>query len=407
MATDISSMKRKYREAVKGEYPEELTIKLQKEADQKYGENPNQTCATYTVEEFEGRNASILAKLTNIRSVRDDQQGKGGLSLNNLFDITRGMETVKFSEQPATVIMKHVIPASFAVQTHGEPLVTLFRDTRDADRQSNFGGTFVLNRSLDRTTAEAMYELRGTSNFFVDVVAAPDYEEGVITYLQQQSKNIRIAQFSHLEKLPKYVGDDTYGLKDIKGMLTGRVGIQDYYLTSIRSAKDFILDPAVTTKDGTIHAITTQPTPEELSDLDLAWKINVAAVRSNGIVFVKNGRSVAIGAGQVERFGALVQAIVKGMQKYMDLQGITYDPLQGARAAIDAIAAGTMNNPFAGAVCSSDAFFPFPDSIKQLWRAGVKAVVQPYGSERDHEVIDAANKYHIAMPATLERCFVH
>ena len=130
--------------------------------------------------------------------------------------------------------------------------------------------------------------------------------------------------------------------------------------------------------------------------------LNIAGTRSNGIVIVKDGVSVAMGSGQVERVGAVEQAIIKGMQKAMDREGIPYDPLLGI--------AGYVNlaiNPFEGASASSDAFFPFPDSIDRLARVGVSAVVQPYGSRRDYQVIQAANRHNIAMPATLERCFCH
>jgi phosphoribosylaminoimidazolecarboxamide formyltransferase/IMP cyclohydrolase len=125
-------------------------------------------------------------------------------------------------------------------------------------------------------------------------------------------------------------------------------------------------------------------------------------VKSNGIVVVRNGVTQAVGSGQVERFGAVAQCIVKGMQKAMDREGIRYDSLRGI--------AGYENlkdNPFKGASASSDAFFPFPDSVEIFGRVGVSAIVQPYGSIHDAEVIDAANKYNMAMPATLERCFLH
>ncbi len=406
MATDITAMKRKYRERNEGEYPDELTIKLQKETDQKYGTNPNQTCAIYKIISINDKETYLTPCLTSLQSVRNDDQGKGGLSLNNLEDITRGMEALKFFERPTAIIMKHVIASGFATQTGTENLTQLFGYARDTDRQSNFGGTFISNQPLDQTTAEAMYELRGTSPFFIDVVAAPSYEEGVVGYLQQQSKNLRIAQFFNLGILPKFVGDETRNLKELRGMPTGRIGIQDVYLSSIKSIEDFIVDPAVTHKDHT-YAIETLPTPQQLDDLLTAWRLNVGAVRSNGIVIVKNGRSIAIGAGQVERYGALAQAITKGMQKRMDILKLPYDPLSGAQTAIEYIDAERMDNPFEGAVLSSDAFFPFRDSIDLAARVGITAIAQPYGSERDYEVIQAANEHRIAMVATLERCFLH
>ena len=134
----------------------------------------------------------------------------------------------------------------------------------------------------------------------------------------------------------------------------------------------------------------------------MAWYLNISGARSNGVVFVRDGVTVAIGSGQVERVGAVEQAIVKGMQKAMDREGIIYDPLMGI-AGYEQL----KNQPFQGAVCSSDGFFPFDDSLKLLVRVGVTAAVQPFGSQNDDVVIKGANLYKVAMVATGERCFGH
>lgn len=403
-ATDISSFKRKYREKNEGDFPDEMIIKLKKDSDKKYGENPGQQCAVYTIDEINEKNTKKMAELTNLQYVRSDNKGKGGLSLTNEMDITRAMDNLKFfNDGKAVAIMKHNIVSGFAKQTSDEQkMVDLFRLARDADRRSNFGGTAVFNRILDMETAKAMFELRGESPFFVDVLAAPGYDDGVLAYVKEQSKNIRIAQFSSLDKLPKFQGDETYGLVSIKEMPGGRVGIQDVYLTSIKSKEDLVLHPKVVDKKGKEHTIDRAPTDEEASDLLTAWYLNIAGARSNGVVFVKNGVSIAMGSGQVERVGAVEQAIVKGMQKAMDREGIEYDALKGIEGSEK-----LSKNPFEGAACSSDAFFPFGDSIERLARVGVSAVVQPYGSISDFNVIETANKFKIAMPATLERCFGH
>jgi len=255
---------------------------------------------------------------------------------------------------------------------------------------------------LNRETAEAMYELK-EQGFFIDVVAAPEYDEGVVGYIEGQSKNIRIAAFSGLDKLPRFPGDETYGLLSFKEMPTGRMGVQDLYLTSIRSADDLILRPMVVEKkSGQKHAVNRVPTERELEDLLTAWYLNVVGGRSNKVVAVRDGMLVSMGSGQVERVGAVEQMIIKGMQKAMDREGIKYDALMGIQGS-----GRLKDNPFTGAVVSSDAFFPFPDSVHELASVGVSAVIQPYGSERDHFVIDAVNQYGMAAPATLERCFVH
>ena len=405
--TDISKFKLSYRERNVGDFPDELNIVLKKKNDLKYGENMHQHAAMYAMDSINGHNVSIISRLTNIRYVRTDDKGKGGLSLTNNMDIARAMGCLKyFGDTPSVVILKHNTVAGFAKQVnHDQTLDGLFRLARDADLESNFGGTVVFNKPLDMASAKALYELKGINPFFVDVLAAPGYEEGVLGYIEGQSKNIRPAEFSSLDKLPKFIGDETHGLLSFKMQENGEMGVQDIFLTRIKTVDDFILDPLVYDKKiepWQPHFIEYYPTPRELDDLVTAWRVNCAGARSNGIVFVKNGVTVAVGSGQVARVYAVKDAIVKGMQKRMDLEGIKYDKLMGIRGYRKLSA-----NPFDKAVCASDAFFPFADSIELFVRVGVSAVCQPFGSERDVEVIDRANKYKIAMPATLERCFGH
>jgi phosphoribosylaminoimidazolecarboxamide formyltransferase/IMP cyclohydrolase len=130
--------------------------------------------------------------------------------------------------------------------------------------------------------------------------------------------------------------------------------------------------------------------------------LNIAGARSNGIVIVNDGVTVAMGSGQVERVGAVEQAIIKGMQKAMDREGIKYDTLMGI-SGYEKLS----RNPFKGASLASDAFLPDRDSIDRMARVGITSVVHPFGSMYDSPVIDAANEYKMAMPATLERCFGH
>jgi len=385
------------------DFPESLDIKLKRIGHLKYGENPNQLAAMYVIEMINNNNAALIAELTNVRYVRDDQGGKGGLSLTNKMDITRGMDTLKFYiDIPAVVILKHNTVSAFARQTDNQTMTQLFRSARDADLESNFGGSVIFNKPLDMETAKALYELKGINPFFVDVLAAPGYEEGVLGYVQGQSKNVRIAEFSALKRLPKFAGDETYGLLSFKALSNGEMGVQDIFLSSLRTVDDFALHPYVIDKEGNTHIIQNVPTRAELEDLLTAWRINCTGARSNGVVFVKDGVTVAVGSGQVARVYAVKDAIEKGMQKAMDREAITYDKLMGIRGYKK-----LSENPFKGAVCASDGFFPFGDSLLLFRRVDVKVVCQPYGSERDMQVIDAANKLYIAMPATLERCFGH
>ena len=395
--TDITNAKLTYRERNEGDFPPQLHIILEKEWDLKYGENPNQHAAIYFL-----ANARKIAELTNLQSVRSDGKGKGGLSLTNTMDITRAMDNLKFfRDTPVAVVMKHNIVSGFAKQTNGQSQVELYRLARDADRRSSHGGTIAFTQPLGMETANALFELYDQGHI-IDVVAAPDYDEGVIGRIEKGSKNVRIGQFSSLDKLPRFPGDETYGLLSIKEMPTGRFGVQDIYLTSIKGPEQLITDPFVVDKQATKHAIETTPTSAQLDDLLTSWWLNVAGARSNGIVLVRNGVSVAVGSGQVERVGAVEQCIVKALQKAMDREGIRYDPLMGITGHEQ-----LRDNPLIGAAASSDAFFPFPDSVGLLGRMGIGSIIQPCGSVHDGEVIDEANKWKIPMVATLERCFGH
>ena len=384
MGTDVSDFKRTYREATEGEFPYQLTIELQREAPLRYGENPNQPAAVYS---FKG---SSLAEFTNIHLAKS---GKGGLSATNFMDVTRAMGFLKFFDMPAVAVMKHLIPSGFARQHEGNDQAAQYLLARDADARSAFGSVAVFNRPVEKATAEALMST------YVEGVAAPDFEEGALGILERKN-DLRVIFFSNLDRLPRFTGDDVGGLYDLKVLPTGRVVVQAPYLSSIRGVQDLILDPMVK-HEGKDYEVQHPPTEQEIEDMVTAWHINIG-VRSNGIVLVKDGVTLAVGSGQQERVGAVEQAIVKAYQKAMDRRGIKYDFRKGT---LDAFALSA--HPLAGSVCSSDAFFPFRDSIDCLANARVAAVIQPGGSVRDYEVIQAANEYKMAMAFTLERCFGH
>ena len=380
--TDVSDMKRTYRTAVAGDFPDELNIELVKECDLKYGENPNQPAAVYR---FKG---STLAEFTNVRLAKT---GKGGWSATNFMDVTRALEILKYFDGNAVAVMKHLIPSGFAtssLENKTEGLADLYRKARNADARSASGSIVVFNKALDKDGANALLES------FVECVAAPEYEEGVMNILDGK-KDLRVILYSNLDKLPKFVGDDTQGLYDLRTLPTGRLLVQKPYLTSIHGIENLVLDPMVNGK-----AVERKPSEKELEDMKTAWYVNFG-VRSNGIVFVKDGVTLAVGSGQQERVGAVEQSIVKGCQKIMDREKVEYDPLMGIGSE------KILSYALKGSVVSSDAFFPFPDSIELLARGGITGIIQPGGSIRDQEIIETVNKYQMAMAFTLERCFTH
>ncbi len=393
--TDVSDMKRTYRTVNTGVFPDTLELRMEKEYDLRYGENPNQPGAVYRL------SGQSIAEATNVRPAKS---GKGGLSATNLMDVTRALELLKFFGDPAVAVMKHLVPSGFARQHNGNSLDTIYVKARDADARSAFGSVVVFNRPVDQASAEAI------TSTYVEVVAAPEFEEGAMAALEKK-KDLRTVLFSNIDKMPKFVGDDTGGLYDLKALPTGRVIVQKPYLTSIRSVADLVLDPLVYTKDkeGNVtgsYVVERDPTPEEVGDMLMAWYVNFG-VRSNGIVFGKDGVTVAVGSGQQERVGAVEQAILKGWQKELARAG--YDiPLDAVPQHRDfLLAEGKITNPFKGAVMSSDAFLPYEDSVERAGSVGASAVIQPGGSVKDHEVIQAVNRYKMAMVYTLERCFGH
>ncbi len=405
--TDITDRKVEYRTRQEGDFPEELVIRLKKEWDLKYGENPGQHGAMYTLDRLGNLDASTIPMLTNLQSVRADGKGKGGLSLTNVSDITRAMDSAKyFFQLPTVVIMKHNIVSGFATDyKESTENAELFRTARDTDRLSNYGGTILFTMPVDLDTVDAMYELymQGKpGHWFPDVIAAPGYEEGVVERIQKKAAMVRIGEFASLDMLPKFVGDETYGLLSVKEMPTGRFGVQDIYLTNLKSVDDIINDPMIVDKRGGKHIVARDPNKREVNDLLTAWYLNITGARSNGVVMVKDGVSVAMGSGQVARIEAVTNAITKGMQKAMDREGIGYHRLYGIMGShrLDV-------NPFEGAVCSSDAFYPFTDCVEVLASVGVSATIQPFGSLSDSLVIDTANKLDMAMPAADRRCFGH
>lgn len=383
MPTDVSSFKEVYKTAIESSFPEEAAVIL---GDKKiplkavsirlrYGTNPHQPFAAYAPAESSNLSVGNLEILKG---------GKSGLSLTNLQDMSQALNILKYFNRPACAVMKHVNPCGFKVQTAEEPLEQIYRIARDCDARSAFGSIIGFNVRVDASTAEAIMES------FVEGVMAPDYDAAALEILRQnegttkRNNAVRVAKAAHMDAVPKYIGDDVSGCYNLRNLADGTLTVEVPYLTRIKSAADFITDPMITNSDpsknnGRDFVVGRQPTAKELDDCLTAWYVNIN-VRSNGIVFVKNGAAVAVGTGEQERIGAVEQAIDKAIKKGHGLQG---------------------------AVMSSDAFFPQRDSIDTVGARGVTAVVWPAGSLKDADVIQAANDNNIALMATLERCFLH
>jgi phosphoribosylaminoimidazolecarboxamide formyltransferase / IMP cyclohydrolase len=281
---------------------------------------------------------------TDLLSMVSKLHGKA-LSFNNLLDLDSGRRLVDEFEVPACAIVKHNNPCGCAI---GGGVDEAFRKALECDPMSAFGGIVCFNRKVDRYTAEQVNEI------FVELIFAPGYDEDALEVLQQK-KNIRILDNQERRNWPVSEHD----IKRVRG------GILVQHRDEDMEMRD---EMQVVTK--------RKPTEQEWGELLFAWKVS-KHVRSNGIVLSKELATVGIGAGQMSRVDSVRLAVEKAQQ-----------PLEGAALA-------------------SDAFFPFADGPQLAVDAGVRAIIQPGGSQRDHEVIEACDAADVAMVFTARRHFRH
>jgi phosphoribosylaminoimidazolecarboxamide formyltransferase/IMP cyclohydrolase len=315
-------------------------VKLQ---DLRYGENAHQQAALYR-DLFPAPGSLVTAK---------QLQGKE-LSYNNIADADAAWECVKSFDTPACVIVKHANPCGVAV---GKDALETYSKAFQTDPTSAFGGIIALNTELDEAAAQQI------SRQFVEVLMAPSFTPAALAVFKTKV-NVRILQID----LPKGGTSDWDNGRNVMDMKRIGSGIL------IQTADNHELTLA------DLKVVTTkQPTQEELNDLMFAW--NVAKfVKSNAIVFCKDGMTMGVGAGQMSR-------------------------LDSARIA--SIKAGHANLSLAGTVVASDAFFPFRDGLDVVVDAGATCIIQPGGSMRDDEVIAAANERGVAMVFSGVRHFRH
>lgn len=275
-------------------------------------------------------------------------QGKA-LSYNNIADTDAALECVKTFEEPSCVIVKHANPCGVAV---ADNILDAYNLAYATDPTSAFGGIIAFNRELDAKTAKAIIDRQ-----FVEVIIAPAVAEEAKAIVAQK-KNVRLLNCGTFPEKPAPFLD----FKRVNGGLL----VQD-------------CDQFVTTNANMKVVTDRAPTEAELKDLLFAWKVG-KFVKSNAIVYAKNSQTIGVGAGQMSRVYS---------------------------ARIAGIKAADENLEVPGSVMASDAFFPFRDGIDAAAKAGVTAVIQPGGSMRDQEVIDAANEAGIAMVFTGVRHFRH
>jgi phosphoribosylaminoimidazolecarboxamide formyltransferase / IMP cyclohydrolase len=307
--------------------PAFLDIRAPRALDLRYGENPHQKAALYSL-----RQGGIAGA--------EQLQGKE-LSYNNLVDLDAAWQLIREFDRPAATIVKHTNPCGCAEES---TLAESYRRAFEADPVSAFGGVLAFNRAVDRETAEEI------TKTFIEAIAAPGYDAAARELLAAK-KNLRLLAVSR--------APEENVVKSISGG----------YL--VQTPDTHRLDR------GACQAKTERaPTEDEWRALEFAWKV-CKHVKSNAIVYAREGQTISVGAGQMSR--------------------------------VDAVKVGAMKAllPLAGTVLASDAFFPFPDGVEEAARHGITAVIQPGGSVGDEKVIAAANQLGLAMVFTGVRHFRH
>jgi phosphoribosylaminoimidazolecarboxamide formyltransferase/IMP cyclohydrolase len=319
----------------RAQFPARLNLQFDKAQDLRYGENPHQQAAFYV------DRAAVPGALSALKQL----QGKE-LSYNNIADADAAWECVKSFAGTACVIVKHANPCGVAL---GASPLAAYQKAFATDPVSAFGGIIAFNCEVDAAAAQAV------SAQFLEVLIAPGYSAQALAVLKDK-QNVRVLQ------VPLSSGNNLYDLKRIGGGLLLQ-----------------------TPDDATVSAAQTKlvskraPTAQQMDDLLFAFRV-VKYVKSNAIVFVKDGQTLGIGAGQMSRVDSTRIAATKAEQAKLSLR--------------DSVAA-------------SDAFFPFRDGLDRIAEAGASAVIQPGGSMRDAEVIAAADEHGIAMVFTGVRHFRH
>ncbi|ALC17691.1 bifunctional phosphoribosylaminoimidazolecarboxamide formyltransferase/IMP cyclohydrolase [Desulfuromonas soudanensis] len=333
----ISNWLGKKLSAEEAQFPPTLTFQLKKAQGMRYGENPHQQAAFYV--EKDVREACI--------ATARQLQGKE-LSYNNIGDTDAALECIKqFTEGPACVIVKHANPCGVA---YGSTLLEAYTRAFSTDPESSFGGIIAFNRELDGETARAICDKQ-----FVEVIIAPTVSAAA-SEIVAAKKNVRLLECGSWPAEP----GQRLEMKRVNGGLL----VQDADLALF----------------GELKVVSRrQPSPEEMKDLLFAWRV-AKFVKSNAIVYGKNGMTIGVGAGQMSRVNSARIAAIKAEQAGLEVKG---------------------------SVMASDAFFPFRDGIDNAAGVGIAAVIQPGGSIRDEEVIAAADEHGMAMVFTAMRHFRH
>ncbi|OQC47194.1 MAG: Bifunctional purine biosynthesis protein PurH [Deltaproteobacteria bacterium ADurb.Bin026] len=377
----------------------------------RYGENPDQAAAMYELVNgnivlgdvsFFDASDGLTSRVTEKDML---QVGKHPGKIN-LTDVDNALNILKFlDKKPACAILKHNNPCGAACGSTPEEA---FEKAFWCDRIAAFGGAVVFSRKIDVETAKAMVP------YYFEVVCAPDFDGAAIDILKKW-KNLRILQINAIERLHEY---KFKRFIDIKSLMDGGIIIQESQPFKIKGKED--LRPAETVYKGEPYKIKRMPTDKEYTDMLFGWYVE-SGVSSNSALFVKDEATVAIGTGEQDRVGVVEIAIFKAYTKHLDKEvfkkfGVPYavfklEAEKGLRKMDDLIEIERYTKEqkagLAGSVVVSDGFFPFRDGVDAAIKQGVTGVIQPGGSERDFEVIEACNESDVTMVFAGQRLFKH
>ena len=379
----------------------------------RYGENPGQEAALYELTNgnltlgechFIEPGKGLVSGITEEQLIQSGKHpGK-----TNLTDIDNALNVLKYlSAKPAVVIVKHNNPCGVA---YGSTIADAYEKANMADRIAAFGGCAVFNRPIDTDTALLV------SDNYLEVVAAPEFEEGTLPILSK-AKNLRIVKIDRIDRLAEYTGKR---FVEFKSLIDGGIICQQSPMNAIKTPADF--KPASVEYKGKTYTIERKPTEQEYADMLFGWQVE-QGITSNSVIYVKDGITVGIGTGEQDRVGVAEIAIFKAYTKYADAlcfkkHGIPYKELESEinkgrkdaslKEEIDK-ATSKARGGLLGSTMVSDAFFPFRDGVDVAIKEGIRAIVQPGGSLRDFESIEACNEAspQVTMVFTGQRAFKH
>jgi phosphoribosylaminoimidazolecarboxamide formyltransferase/IMP cyclohydrolase len=384
----------------------------------RYGENPGQQAALY-------RLVNGNLEFGDVRTIQGGkwlasdaellQSGKHP-GKTNITDADNALNILRyFPDEPVVAIMKHNNPCGVAI---GDSLADAYIRANMADRVAAFGGAIALNEAVDKTTAEEIIKN------YSEVVVAPEFEEGVMDILAKK-KNLRVMQIKNMLRLKEWVAQPVL---DFKSLMDGGVIVQTSYVPKARTLDDIrALPKGYSEKDGKIeYEIQRTPTEQEYRDMWFGWLVE-SGITSNSVIYVKNGATVGIGTGEQDRVGVAQIARDKAYQKAYDricferhkmpfndlVLEIEKEEDAFKKAELEsqrnAIVAEVKENHagLEGAVMVSDAFFPFRDGVDVGLREGIRAIIQPGGSNNDRQSLEACNEVGATMVFTGQRSFKH